>query len=86
VQASAAGLAMALSGGIRDGVNAALGATQAFGGIGAVAGGYVTVYALEIGLLLVTIAAAAPLLRRVAARREAATNPAIAAPGGGAPS
>jgi BCD family chlorophyll transporter-like MFS transporter len=81
VQASAAGLAMALSGGIRDGVNAALGATDAFGGIGAVAGGYVTVYALEIGLLLVTIAAAAPLLARARARRAA--DPAIAAPRGG---
>jgi BCD family chlorophyll transporter-like MFS transporter len=81
VQASAAGLAMALSGGIRDGVNAAIGATEAFGGIGAVAGGYVTVYALEIGLLLVTIAATAPLLRRVAGRGAAGT--AMVTPRGG---
>ncbi|MFP4360392.1 MAG: PucC family protein [Alphaproteobacteria bacterium] len=80
VQASAAGLAMALSGGIRDGVNAALGASDALGGVGAVAGGYVTVYALEIGLLLVTIAAAAPLLRHVAGRGARAAQAAVAAP------
>ena len=84
VQASAAGLAMALSGGIRDGVNAALGATEAFGGLGAVAGGYVTVYALEIGLLLVTIAAVTPLLRRAAGRRGArVAEPVAVAPRGG---
>jgi BCD family chlorophyll transporter-like MFS transporter len=82
VQASAAGLAMALSGGIRDGVNAALDASAAFEGLGAVAGGYITVYALEIGLLLVTIAAAAPLLRRVAAGGSGAAAAAIANPRG----
>lgn len=64
VQATAAGLAMALSGMIRDLVNAALGTTEGFWGLAGTAGGYVAVYVVEIALLLVTIAAAAPLRRR----------------------
>jgi BCD family chlorophyll transporter-like MFS transporter len=68
VQATAAGLAMALSGTIRDLVNAALGATDGLWGLAGVADGYLTVYALEIALLLVTIAASAPLIRRASAR------------------
>ncbi len=76
VQASAAGLAMALSGTIRDVVDKATGAGDA-------ATGYVTVYALEIGLLLVTIAATAPLIRRLRDRgRAAAGEPALAVDSG----
>jgi BCD family chlorophyll transporter-like MFS transporter len=81
VQATAAGLAMAFSGGIRDAVNAAVGAGDPGAGPAATASGYVTVYALEIGLLLVTIAAAAPLLRRAAGAATAA--PALAGWRGG---
>ncbi len=64
VQATAAGLAMASSGTIRDLVNAALGASQGPWGSSGQASGYHAVYLLEIALLLVTIAAAAPLIRR----------------------
>jgi MFS transporter, BCD family, chlorophyll transporter len=63
VQATAAGLAMALSGSLRDLVNAALGTAEGFWGLAGAASGYDAVYAIEIGLLLVTIAAMAPLVR-----------------------
>ncbi len=70
VQATGAGLAMALSGTIRDLVNAALGeATQGPWGVAGAASGYMAVYGLEIALLLVTIAAAVPLIRRASAPR-----------------
>lgn len=58
VQATAAGLAMALSGAMRDGVNVAFGSEQTSG----IAVGYNAVYALEILLLAVTILAILPLL------------------------
>ncbi len=64
VQATAAGLAMALSGTIRDLVNAAVGASETVMGFAGAAAGYVTVYALEIALLVVTLAATWPLVRR----------------------
>jgi BCD family chlorophyll transporter-like MFS transporter len=64
VQATAAGLGMALSGTIRDLVNAALGATEGPWGLAGAASGYVSVYAIEVALLLVTIAATVPLVRR----------------------
>lgn len=73
VQATAAGVAMALSGTLRDLVNAALGATDTVGNFMGTAGGYITVYTLEIVLLLVTVAATLPLIHRVSARR--ATEP-----------
>ncbi len=63
VQATAAGAAIAMSGTIRDLVNGALdlfGSTAGTGG----AAGYITVYVLEIVLLLVTIAATLPLIGR----------------------
>ncbi|MFN3232278.1 MAG: PucC family protein [Alphaproteobacteria bacterium] len=69
VQATAAGVAMALSGTIRDVVNAALGTEHTLLGFDGAAGGYVTVYALEIALLLVTIMALVPLVRRSTASR-----------------
>ncbi len=70
VQATAAGVGMALSGTIRDLVNALFGAGDGLKGLGGAASGYVTVYALEIVLLLVTVTATAPLIRRAGARRR----------------
>ena len=60
VQATAAGLAMALSGLIRDLVNATAGA--GLFGLPATANGYMVVYGIEIALLLVTIVATIPLI------------------------
>ena len=75
VQATAAGLAMALSGTIRDLVNAAVGGA---GTITAGSAGYFTVYALEIILLVTTIVVALPLIRRRASSvREEETAPDI---------
>jgi BCD family chlorophyll transporter-like MFS transporter len=68
VQATAAGVGVALSGAIRDLINLfTADGDGPFGMIGA-AQGYLTVYTLEILLLLVTLAALAPLLLR---RRDA---------------
>ena len=71
VQATAAGCAMALSGTIRDIVNAALAGVEQLWGLASIAIGYLTVYSLEIVLLLVTIVATAPLVRRAAAAKTA---------------
>jgi MFS transporter, BCD family, chlorophyll transporter len=62
VQASAAGIAIALGGIIRDLVAAA-----AAPGDFAAAAGYVTVYGIEVALLIVTLWAMMPLMRRVGA-------------------
>lgn len=59
VQASAAGLAIALGGVLRD-ATAEMMAREGFGA----AGGYITVYGLEAALLVVTLGAMLPLLRR----------------------
>ncbi len=64
VQATTAGVAMIASGAIRDLVNVTAGAADALWGMPGVAMGYLTVYALEIVLLLVAILAILPLLRR----------------------
>ena len=61
VQATAAGVAIALSGVIRDVVNYAVANSDSE--LWGVASGYVVVYALEIILLLITITAAYPLIR-----------------------
>lgn len=58
VQATAAGVAIAISGIVRD----AVGWIAAQAGAGDPALGYVTVYSLEIALLLLTLVVAAPLL------------------------
>lgn len=63
VQATAAGLAVALGGIIRD---VASGLGQASTPAGHAAGGYMLVYAIEAVLLLVTLVAMAPLVRRAA--------------------
>ena len=61
VQASAAGVAVALGGIVRDLVTGAEGANPA-SVLGGPAGGYSTVYAIEIVLLIFTIVAMAPLV------------------------
>jgi BCD family chlorophyll transporter-like MFS transporter len=72
VQATAAGVGVALSGAIRDLVNAGLEGRGDIWGVDAISGGYFTVYVLEILLLLVTIAAAVPLVRRAVGARAPA--------------
>lgn len=59
VQATAAGIAIAISGIVRDVVNAAVGSSEHLWGV---ATGYVTVYCIEITLLVITIVAAYPLI------------------------
>lgn len=62
VQATAAGVGVALSGALRDIVNA-LTSSSAASDNAASASGYLTVYGLEIILLLLTVIVVAPLLR-----------------------
>ena len=70
VQATAAGIAMALGVLLRDLVDLS-GAVQApVLGVSDAAAGYLAVYALEIGLLLITLAATLPLLRRTQASKH----------------
>jgi BCD family chlorophyll transporter-like MFS transporter len=64
VQATAAGVAMVASGVIRDLVDLLAGAGNGFLGIAPRALSYVTVYTVELTLLLVTLLAILPLLRR----------------------
>jgi BCD family chlorophyll transporter-like MFS transporter len=63
VQATGAGLGIALSGVLRDVLNA-VAPEQGLWGLAPAASGYLGVYALEIVLLLVTLVAITPLLRR----------------------
>ena len=58
------GVAMALSGAIRDLVNAVGTAARGLWGLATAANGYLTVYALEVALLLVAIVAIMPLVAR----------------------
>ena len=64
VQATAAGVGMALSGAIRDLVNLVAADDSAS------AVGYMTVYGIEIVLLVVTIVAIAPLVRHLRSRSD----------------
>jgi BCD family chlorophyll transporter-like MFS transporter len=64
VQASAAGIAVAISGVIRDVISGLAGQHAVFRGLSGPASGYVAVYALEVLLLLMTMVAMAPLIRR----------------------
>ncbi len=68
VQATAAGIAVAMSGTIRDLVNVAVGANGTSAGF-TDAVGYLTVYGIEIVLLLITIVAIIPLIRSNAKAR-----------------
>ena len=64
VQASAAGIAVAISGVIRDLVAAAAQHHTSLGSVGGQASGYMAVYAIEVVLLLLTMVAMAPLVVR----------------------
>ena len=72
VQATAAGVAIAASGILRDLVNAAVQGSDSH--LWGVASGYVVVYATEIVLLIITIIAAYPLIRN----HRAANSPSSA--------
>jgi BCD family chlorophyll transporter-like MFS transporter len=65
VQATAVGVAMAMSGAIRDLVNVLWGTTEGLWGLPGVAMGYFTVYTLEITLLIITLIATLPLMRQI---------------------
>jgi BCD family chlorophyll transporter-like MFS transporter len=64
VQASAAGVAVGISGIIRDLVSGAMARHGVPGSFGGQASGYMTVYAIEIVLLVMTMLAMAPLVVR----------------------
>ncbi|MEM7746681.1 MAG: PucC family protein [Pseudomonadota bacterium] len=66
VQATAAGAGMAIGSILRDAVEFLFGSSASLAGTASEGTGYLTVYALEICLLLVTIAALIPLVRRTA--------------------
>ncbi len=70
VQATAAGIAVAVSGSLRDIVNLILGSEGSLAGFDQPAAGYVAVYGLEITLLVITIVAIWPLVRGRAGGRE----------------
>ncbi|MCY4264456.1 MAG: PucC family protein [Gammaproteobacteria bacterium] len=67
VQATAVGIGMALSGIIRDVVNSLQTIDVSQGGTEGMVTGYLAVYSIEIGLLIITIVVSLPLLQR---RRE----------------
>ena len=74
-QATAQGLAVALGGGLRDGVDA-LAASGALGrALDDPATGYSVVYHAEIGLLFLTLVALGPLVRRTDGQTRTDTNP-----------
>ncbi len=70
VQATAAGVGMGLSGAIRDIVNAVEAAVSPLAAGSASATGYLAVYGIEVGLLLVTILVTAPLVRQALVERR----------------
>ncbi len=67
VQATAAGIAMSLSGIVRDLMTAGLTTVDEVFGVASTAAAYMSVYALEILLLLITIVATIPLIRQAKA-------------------
>ncbi len=73
VQATAAGVAMAASGAIRDAVNVVWGAGVGLPGFSGAATGYLAVYVIEIALLIVAIVAALPLIRSASQQRRGTT-------------
>lgn len=68
VQATAVGVGMAMSGVIRDLVDAVVGEGPTIDGAIHGASGYMTVYAIEITLLIATVLIIAPLVKRLAAK------------------
>lgn len=81
VQATAVGVGMALSGVIRDIVNALQEAPGVAGGAENVAAGYLTVYSIEIALLIVAIMVSLPLLHRGAEGKNREGTDIYPAPG-----
>jgi len=85
VQASAAGIAVAISGVIRDLVTRSVQHHAALGSFGGQASGYMAVYAIEVVLLVMTMLAMAPLVVRgapaLAGEGEAAAGDAVASRG-----
>jgi len=82
VQATAVGVAMAMSGAIRDLVNWIWGASDGLWGLSGVAMGYFTVYAIEIGLLIITLLATLPLMRSKASRDPSGSEGPVATESG----
>jgi BCD family chlorophyll transporter-like MFS transporter len=70
VQATAAGIGVAMSGVIRDLVNLLEAGAAPVASNAASASGYMTVYAIEIALLLVTLMVVAPLVKKPSDRRR----------------
>lgn len=73
VQATAAGVAIALSGIMRDVVNALLAADQSWWLFSGPSKGYIAVYTLEIVLLLFTLAVIVPMVGRLRSNRTTAS-------------
>ena len=69
VQATVAGVAIAIAGVTRDVVKLVIGPEGSLFGFDQVASGYVAVFAIEVLFLVVTIVAIIPLVRRVSGRR-----------------
>jgi len=70
VQATAAGVAMALSGIVRDVVNSLVNSDSSLLGLPASASGYLAVYSIELVLLLVTIVATTILISRASNAKQ----------------
>lgn len=83
VQTTSLGVAMAMSGVIRDLVNSALDASGSVSTQDAAAGGFIAVYSLEILLLIVTIVATIQIIRSYTAEQseESDTDPLLSAGG-----
>lgn len=80
VQATAAGIGVALSGIIRDAVNAIEAAANSGVANSASASGYITVYAIEITLLIITLLVTGPLIgRALREQRNGGSTPETAA-------
>jgi len=86
VQATAAGVAIALSGTFRDLIKAVMGPTGGFWGFDATASSYMAVFALEIAFLVITIGVTLPLLRTASRRLGDAAPETVAPPLGAATS
>ena len=84
VQATAVGLGMALSGTIRDVVNILASSAEVLLIFGGAAMGYVSVYMLEIVLLIVAAVASFPLIRAAGSRSDALPHREIGSVPGGA--
>ena len=78
VQATAVGVAMAVSGALRDVVTTSW-SGNGFWGLGSEASGYFTVYAVEMALLVVTVVATLPLIRSLGRQRRSGAAPAVTA-------